>query len=247
MNKTVAIATKIKEVINLCNNLSKLLMGSPLFDGISANELDSLANCLQPKVYTYNKNSYITINGEPFTGLGLLLTGQAAVIKENQTGNRNIMAVLKAGNIFGEMIAFSGKHNWPASVFAQTSCFVIFLSPDKITGNCANACGGHTQLIKNMLSILSEKALLLNRKVEYLTISSMRGKISAYLLEQWNLTGTTTFNLSLSRNELADFLNVSRTALSREMGRMRDEGMIEFYRTSIKIHNLETLQKIVGL
>ncbi len=219
-------------------------MGSPLFDSISANELESMIHCLQPKVYTYKKNSYITIGGEPFTGLGVLLTGEAVVIKENVAGSRNVMTTLRAGHIFGEMIAFSSKKIWPASVFAQTPCSVIFLAPDKIAGSCANTCTGHTQLIKNMLSILSEKALLLNRKVEYLTISSMRGKISTYLLEQCRLAEKQVFNLSLSRNDLADFLNVSRTALSREMGRMRDEGLIEFYRTSIKIHDLETLKKI---
>lgn len=230
----------------MSKNIAKILMGSPLFAGISASELDSMVNCLQPKVCTYTKNSYITIGGEPFTGLGVLLTGEAAVIKESVAGNRTIMTVLRAGNIFGEMIAFSGRKNWPASVFAQTACSVIYLPPDKITGNCTNACAGHTQLIKNMLAILSEKALLLNRKVEYLTISSMRGKISTYLLEQWKLTGNKVFNLALSRNDLADFLNVSRTALSREMGRMRDEGLLEFYRASFKINDLETLQKIVG-
>lgn len=230
----------------MCNTLSKVLMESPLFDGISANELDSMVHCLQPKVCTYKKNSYITIGGEPFTGLGILLTGEAAVIKENAAGSRNVMTVLKAGAIFGEMVAFSSKHTWPASVFAQTPCSVIFLPPDKITGNCANTCTSHTQLIKNMLSILSEKALLLNQKVEYLTISSLRGKISTYLLEQCKLADTKVFNLSLSRNDLANFLNVSRTALSREMGRMRDEGLIEFYRASIKIHDLETLKKIAG-
>lgn len=230
----------------MCDNLSKLLLGTPLFHDISAKDLGSMLNCLQPKVYTYKKNSYITIGGQPLTGLGILLTGEASVIKENLVGNRNVMTVLKAGNIFGEMIAFSNKHDWPASVFAHTPCSVIFLPPNKITGNCANACTSHTQLIKNMLSILSEKALLLNQKVEYLTIGSMRGKISTYLLEQYTLARNNVFNLPLNRNDLADFLNVSRTALSREMGRMRDDGLIEFYRTSIKIHDLETLKKIAG-
>ena len=238
------MATKNEAEINLYNDLSKILIGSPLFSGIPTNELDSMIHCLQPKVYTYKKNSYIAIGGEPFTGLGILLTGEAAVIKENIGGGRNVMTVLKAGHIFGEMIAFSGKHNWPASVFAQTACSVIFLAPDKITGNCANACAGHTQLIKNLLSILSEKALLLNRKVEYLTISNMRGKISTYLVEQCQFAGNKVFSLPLNRNDLADFLNVSRTALSREMGRMRDEGLIEFYRASIKIHDVETLKEI---
>lgn len=221
-------------------------MESPLFHRIPANELDSMIHCLQPTVLTYKKNSYITIGGEPFIGLGILLTGEAAVIKENAVGNRNVLTILKTGNLFGEIIAFSNQHNWPASVFAQTTCSVIFLSSDKITGNCGNACASHTQLIKNMLSILSEKALLLNRKVEYLTINSMRGKISTYLLEQYKLTSKDVFTLSLSRNDLADFLNVSRTALSREMGRMRDEGLIEFHRASIKIHDLQTLKKMAN-
>lgn len=244
MKKTVALATKNKAEINLCNSLSKTLSDSPLFKGISNHELNLMIQCLQPKVYTYKKNSYITIGGEPFTGLGVLLSGEAVIIKENVAGGRNVLTTLTTGNIFGEMIAFSSKQDWPASVFAQTACSVIFLAPDKITGNCANACVGHAQLIKNMLSILSEKALLLNRKVEYLTISSMRRKISIYLLEQSQLSGKQVFTLALNRNDLADFLNVSRTALSREMGRMRDEGFIEFYRSSIKIHDIETLRKI---
>jgi CRP-like cAMP-binding protein len=226
----------------LHNNLSKTLMASPLFSHIPIPALDDMIGCLQPKVSTYKKNSYITMEGDQFTGLGILVIGEATVIKENAAGNRNVMAAIGVGDIFGEMIAFSGKHYWPASVVAQTDCSVIFLPPDKIIGACANTCASHMQLIKNMLSILSEKALLLNRKVQYLTINSMRGKISTYLLEQQKLAGKSVFTLPLSRNDLADFLNVSRTALSREMGRMRDEGLIEFYRASIKINDLPTLQ-----
>lgn len=226
--------------------LSTFLMSSPLFSGISARELENIIHCLQPNLSTYKKSSYITLEGDPFTGLGVLLTGEAAVIKENVAGSRNIMTILRTGDIFGEMVAFSGKRHWPATVFAQTDCSVIFLPPDKITGKCANACESHAQLIKNMLFILSEKALLLNRKVDYLSISSMRGKISTYLLEQHKAAGKKVFDLALNRNDLADFLNVSRTALSREMGRMRDEGLIEFYRSSLKINNIEALKKIIG-
>lgn len=240
------MATNYKAEINL-KHLVTLLMSSSLFTGISICGLENMMNCLQPNLSAYKKNSYITLEGDPFTGLGVLLTGEAAVIKENMAGSRNIMAILRSGDIFGEMIAFSGKRHWPATVFAQTDCSVIFLLPDKITGKCTNACEGHAQLINNMLSILSEKALLLNRKVEYLSLGSMRGKISTYLLEQHQSTEKNVFNLPLNRNDLADFLNVSRTALSREMGRMRDEGLIEFYRSSVKINNIDALKEIGGL
>jgi CRP-like cAMP-binding protein len=147
--------------------------------------------------------------------------------------------------MFGEMVAFSSKKAWPASVFAQSECSVVFLPPQKITGTCPHACAGHQRLIRNMLLIVSEKALLLNRKVEYLTIRSMRTKIATYLLEQRKLTGKNTFVMPLKRNDLADFLNVSRTALSRELGRMRDEGLIDFYRSSVKLTDVGNLLKAV--
>jgi CRP-like cAMP-binding protein len=218
-------------------------MSSPLFQGISASNLEIMLDCLKPKIYHYDKNCYISVEGESYTGVGILLAGEASIIKESASGSRIIMTVISAGDLFGEMIAFSMKQHWPASVFAQTACSVMILSPEKIIGDCTNACANYKQLIKNMLVILSTKALILNQRVEYLSIKSMREKISVYLLEQYKINRKSTFNLPLKRNELADFLNVSRTALSRELGRMRDEGIIEFYRTSVKINNLAMLQK----
>ncbi|WP_425060172.1 hypothetical protein SCACP_08410 [Sporomusa carbonis] len=227
------------------NNILAALTPSPLFDGISAEALTAVLGCLQPKVCTYPKNNYIAVGGESFTGLGILLTGKATVIKENAAGSRIALTMLESGDIFGEMIAFSTIKNWPVSVVAQTECSVMFLPSVKIMGTCSNVCASHKQLITNMLAILSEKAILLNRKVEYLSIKGMREKISTYLLEQHRVSARKTFTLTLNRNDLADFLNVSRTALSRELGRMRDEGIIEFYRSSVKIKDLDMLKKVI--
>jgi len=224
-------------------NIVKILVSSPIFHDISPSQLDIMLDCLNPKINTYNKNSYIAVQGEPYTGLGILLSGEAAIIKESASGSRVIMTVIGPGDLFGEMIAFSPRKHWPASVFAQSTCSVMFLPPEKIIGECTQVCGGYTQLIKNMLVLLSTKALMLNQRVEYLAIKGMREKISIYLLEQYKINQKNTFVLPLKRNELADFLSVSRTALSRELGRMRDEGIIEFYRTSVKINNLAMLRR----
>ena len=156
--------------------------------------------------------------------------------------NRVILIMLEPGDMFGEMVAFADHHQWPASVYSQEPCTVTFLPPDKIIGSCEKVCGMHKQLIMNMLRIISGKALALNRKLEYLSIKSMRGKISAFLLEEYRKSGRTTFVLPLKRNEMADFLNVSRPSMSREMGRMQDEGIIEFHQASVKIKDLETLK-----
>lgn len=221
-------------------------MHSPLFNGISTEALNSVLGCLQPKISTYAKNVFLAVEGENFNGLGILLSGKATVIKENAAGRRIVMTMMTAGDMFGEMIVFSTRGFWPMSVIAQTECQVIFLSSVKIMGTCTKVCANHKQLITNMLTIISEKALMLNRKVDYLAIKGMREKISTYLLEQYKQTEKKTFTMTLNRNDLADFFNVSRTALSREMGRMRDEGLIEFYRSSVKIIDLEALKKVIG-
>ena len=226
-------------------NMVKILSATPLFAGIGNDVLSVMLDCLQPQLSSHGKNSFITTEGAPFNGLGILLKGEASVIKENVAGTRSVLTTLGTGDMFGETIAFSARETWPASVFAQSECSVVFLPSKKIIGACPHACAGHQQLIRNMLLIVSEKALMLNRKVEYLTIKSMRAKIVTYLLEQYKLQGKKTFVLPFKRNDLADFLNVSRTALSRELGRMRDEGLIDFFRSSVKIQNIDGLKKIV--
>ena len=220
-------------------------MKSALFRGFSTEDLLGILGCLKPKVYSFKKNEFITITGENLTGVGIILSGEVAVTKENAAGNRIVIAVLKPGEMFGETAAFSGSAVWPATVLAQAVSTVLFLPPEKIVSGCEKACMSHHSLITNMLRTISDKALMLNQKVEYFLIKSIRGKITTYLLEQYQETGSSTLILPLNRNDLADFLNVSRPSLSREMCRMRDEGIIEFHRSSVYIKDAEAMRKMI--
>ena len=93
-----------------------------------------------------------------------------------------------------------------------------------------------------MLQIVSNRALLLNKKVEYHSLKTLRSKIATYLLDEYKKNGQSTFQLMLNRNDLADFINVSRPSLSRELSKMRDEGFIDFFSTAIKIKDLAGLK-----
>lgn len=219
------------------------LLKSVLFRGITADELLMMLDCLKPRLSGYRKNDLITVTGEYCDGVGIVLSGSAMVTKENLAGNRVIITVLEPGELFGEMVAFSSQKFWPATVVAQTTCEVMFLPPGKIVTGCSNLCASHRQLTVNMLRLLSEKALALHRKVEYLALGSLREKLCHFLLEQYRNTGETLFMLPLNRNELAEFLNTTRPSLSRELGRMRDEGLIEFYRSSVRIKDLSALKR----
>ncbi len=221
------------------------LKKTPLFNGIDEDELLTMIKCINPKIVSYKKNDYIALAGEKFNSLGIIAEGEASISMENAAGNRIMMAILKAGDMFGEMIVFSKLSAWPANVQAQEPCTVFFLQREKIIGQCEKMCSWHRTLIQNMLVIISERALMLNKKLEYLSIKSIRGKLSKFLLEESKKAGSATFMLPMNRNELADFLNVSRPSMSREMCLMRDEEIIDFHLSSIKILNANALKSFL--
>ncbi len=232
-------------MINIFKIDAEVLAKASLFEGIDTADLTKMLGCLGPKVSVYQKNDFITIAGERFESVGIMLEGEAVVIKENAAGNRVMMAILRPGDIFGEAVVFAAESIWPGSVVAQEASKVLFLSRQKILGQCQKICPWHRTIIQNMLKIVSEKAMLLNKKVEYLTIKGMRGKIALFLLEQYRKAGKDTFGLPMNRNEMADFLNVSRPSMSREMCRMKEEGVIDFHLSTIRIKDLKALKEMV--
>lgn len=222
----------------------EIISKTVLFRGIDKSDIAEMLNCFGSRVLNYKRNDYIVSAGDAFESIGIVLKGEVTVSKENAAGNRVVMTVLKQGDIFGEMVAFSNQMQWPATVQAQDLCEIFFLPRGKIIGECDRMCQRHRMLIQNFLRIISERALMLNKKIEYMTIKSMRGKISTFLLEQYKKTGDANIMLQLNRNELADFLNVSRPSMSREMCKMRDEGIIDFHLTAFRILNIEALKAI---
>jgi CRP-like cAMP-binding protein len=117
----------------------------------------------------------------------------------------------------------------------------MFMPSERIVGLCPTGCVGHKTLLNNMLRIVSNKAMSLNEKIEYLSVRSIREKISKYLIAQYKQQKSTSLFLNMNRNEMADFLNVTRPSLSREMSYMKEEGLIDFHRSSVKILNLEKI------
>ncbi len=225
------------------NKYNELLTKCDLFSGVDEKRLDFLLSCLSSKICRYKKNEYIALENEKFDGVGIVLNGEISIFKENYKGVRTIMANFKKGDMFGEIIAFAGTGIWPSTVFAQSDCEIMFVHPEKILGICEKLCDSHRVLMANMTRIISKKALILNKKVEYLTIKSMKAKLAKYLLEQYKNTNSLTFTMPLNREALADFLNVSRPSMSRELCKMRDEGIIEFYRNAVRILNIDVLEE----
>ena len=224
---------------------NEALNSSTLFRGINPESLNIMLECLKPRIQRCKQREIVALYGTPFQGVGIVASGSVALTKETYSGNRIILDILNAGAIFGEMVAFSDNKVWPVTVIAQDDSSLLFLPPDKILDTCSNVCASHGTLIMNMLKILSNRALMLNKKIEYLSAKSIRSKVSNYLLDISRVSGGIIFKIPMKRHELADYLNMPRPSLSREMGLMRDEGIIEFDGSLIKIKNILILEKSI--
>ena len=144
--------------------------------------------------------------------------------------------------MFGEVLILSMATKWPATIQALSDCVIMYIHPEKILDICESVCSHHKVLLANLVRVVARKAFYLNRKVEYLSLKSINGKLSKYLLEQSDNSGKLTFKLPLNREKLADFLNISRPSMSRELCNLRDRGIIEFYRDSVRIKDAEKLK-----
>jgi CRP/FNR family transcriptional regulator, dissimilatory nitrate respiration regulator len=222
-----------------------ILLKFPLFQNIHSEELQVMLECLKPVIRTYRKGDTVVLAGEPYHGVGMILSGCVSVMKDTAAGSRILMGLVEKGQIFGEVAAFSETGEWPASVYAHENSVIMFLPPHIIIGECPRMCRSHRTLILNMLRVISSRALILNRQVEYMAIKTIRGKLAAYLLELARKTGSHTFLLPVKRHELAQFFNVSRPSLSREMKAMKEEGIIDYHMSSVRIQNMPVLAKLV--
>lgn len=218
------------------------LKSAPLFRDIGAEALDIMLGCLKPVIRRYRQREIIVTYGQPFQGVGIIAQGKVSLTKETYSGNRIIIGMLDAGDIFGEAVAFADNKLWPNTVIAQEDCVVLFLPPDKITGTCSNVCASHSTLIMNMLRIISNKASMLDRKIEHVSAKSIRGRVCSYLMDVYRQSGDSTFTLPMKRHELADYLNIPRPSLSREMSSMRAAGIIEFERARITVNDVIKLE-----
>lgn len=214
---------------------NKILKTVALFEGIDEGDFPAILSCLSAKVLHYNKNQFIFIKDEEAANVGILLTGQAQVIKEDYYGNRSLLTNLEAGMLFGETFVCADIKKLPVSVITTAESEILFLDYRKLSTSCTNACSFHHRIIQNMLHILATKNLMLNQKIEVMSRRSTREKLLAYLSVEAQKTGSSHFTIPFNRQELADFLSVDRSAMSNELCKLRDSGVIRFRKNEFEL------------
>ena len=218
-----------------------LLRETSLLRLMRDDELDLLMSCSAPRVRRYQKGELLLLAGYETRETGILLEGQILALKNTPDGASVAITQMGPGGLFGDVLSGSSQRS-PVSIMAQTACLALYLPYDKIIQPCAQLHDSHLQLLKNLVQTISNKYFALDRRVELLICKSLRTRISLWLLEQAEQAGSDTFAVPLTRAGLAEYLNCDRSALSRELGRMQREGLIETFRGSFKILDKDRLR-----
>lgn len=212
-----------------------ILKKCALFRNINEKDYGPLLQCLASQVKSYETEEYIFLQGDVINYVGIVLSGVVEIMKENLSGNKHILAFLEPSGMFGEGIVCTAKRTSPVTVRVKEKAKILLIPYERIIKSCGNSCSFHISIIQNMMMVLGEKNMNLNHKLELLTLKGMREKIAYYLLNELQEQGSATFQVILNRTELADYLNVSRTSMCRELARMKEEGMIDYYGNSFRI------------
>ncbi len=204
-----------------------------LFENIENNNVLELLQCIGIKTKIFRKNTCILKAGSKIDYLGVILSGNAAVKKNNYSNLPVEIDKLKTNDIFGHNIVCCGINKSPVDIVAETECEVLFLPFEKVVTPCPKLCEYHLQLIKNVMKMISKKNSVLNYQIDIIGQRSIRQKILAFLQAYNN--GEKIITVPYSREEMAKYLCSDRSALSRELCRMRDDGILRFNKNSFEI------------
>ncbi len=212
-----------------------ILKNTQLFSGASDEDIEAMLGCLQAKLCTYEKGEYVLREGERIERLMMLVKGELHIQRDDYWGNRSIISMVGVGEMFGEAYAAPESGPLMNDVLAVEDSAVIFLDIGKLLTVCPNGCKFHAMAVKNLFFAISEKNRKLVRKLGYMSRRTTREKLIAYLSEEAKRQNSGAFSIPFNRQQLADFLSVDRSAMSNELCKLRDEGLIEFEKNRFRL------------
>jgi len=217
---------------------SVVLEKCPLFNGIKKNDLMKMLNCLGAKVEHFDKKYTVMAEGNPSKYIGIVLSGSVQIARTDYYGNRSILAEMGEGETFAEAFACAELSSVPVSVTAVDPCDVMLIDCSHILHTCSNNCGFHQQLIFNLMKDLAVKTLLFHQKIEIVSKRTTRDKLMTYLSMYAKKVNSNIFEIPFDRQELADYLEVDRSGLSAELGKLRNEGILECTKNRFELFDL---------
>ena len=212
-----------------------ILKRTKLFAGVAEDEIYAMLSCLDAKLNTYKKGEYVLHEGEHLNHITVLVSGELHIQRDDYWGNRAIVNRIAVGEMFGEAYIAPESGALLNDVVAVEDSAVIFFDVRRIITVCSSACRFHSMVVQNLFFSISQKNKTLVQKIGHISKRTTREKLISYLSEEAKRQNSASFTIPFNRQQLADFLSVDRSAMSNELCKMRDEGMLEFEKNQFKL------------
>ena len=206
----------------------------PLFSGLGREQINEVLQKFHGMIKHFPKADYIYLAGDAVENLCVVLEGTVQMIKEDIWGEKSIIANLGAGSVFGENFLGKLGERSVVSYFAASDSEILMLPLGRMLFESAGSEAGR-RVMCNIVSILADNNTRLIEKTEILCKKTLRSKIMAYLEQEARYNGARKFTIPFNRTDLANYLDADRSALTRELARMRDEGLIAFEKNTFEI------------
>ncbi len=213
---------------------SKFLISNRLFMGMEQVEINTALDALDATYKSYNKGETILHAGDRTDSVCVVISGSVTIESNDMWGNRTILNIIDAGDFFAESYAVLKDETLLVDAVANEKSEVLFLRIGKVFGNI-NFQLWQNKLVKNLLMISASKNLMLSGRSFHISPKTARGRIMTYLNSVSLKKHSKIFEIPFDRQQMADYLNLERTALSKELSRMKQEGIIDFHKNHFKI------------
>lgn len=210
-----------------------------LFKGIQPQEIQQILPCLQAQEKDYIKDQAVYRIGDNVSSMGIVLNGCVVIENNDLWGHTSLIDKIEKGQIFGETYAYLPAEPLTVTITAEEKTRILFLKTPVISEVCSNSCSFHNKLIKNLLELLAQKNLNLTKRISHTSPRSIRGKLLSYLSFQAKAKGSRDFMIPFSRQQLADYLNVDRSALSAEISKMQKEHILTSQKNRFILYGTE--------
>lgn len=214
----------------------KDLAQTNLFSGIEPEQISGLLDCINARQANFSKGDFIIEENSMVYDFGIILSGTARSIKWDINDRPIIITLLKKGSEIGVLMSASLEHRSPVHVEAQDDVAVLQIPFDSIFTRCKKACPQHDKLLRNYINIIAEKGLILHERIDCLLKPTAREKILTYLARiSQRQQQNTAFSIPINRNAMAEYLNMERSSLSRELSSMKKNGLIDYHKNNFKL------------